>query len=145
MAPSHDAFHLPALSASVAEARRRVLSQLREWGIAEEVRDDAGLVVSELFTNALRHTDSEKIGCELRFNGDLLRVEVADQGCGTLEPREQVSDADQEGGRGLLLVGALSDTWGVRPDKSGRGRVVWADLSSVCAPLRSRHAVTPRG
>ncbi|MBB4895909.1 anti-sigma regulatory factor (Ser/Thr protein kinase) [Streptomyces olivoverticillatus] len=123
-----DAFHFPALNTSVAEARRRVLARLREWGIDEVACDDAQLVVSELFTNAVRHTDSDKVSCQLRINGARLRIEVADQGHTPTEPRARCSGADEESGRGLLLVGALSQAWGVRPDDSGRGRVVWADL-----------------
>ncbi|GGR52856.1 ATP-binding protein [Streptomyces netropsis] len=124
-----DAFHFPALNTSVAEARRRVLARLREWGIDEVACDDAQLVVSELFTNAVRHTDSDKVSCQLRISGARLRIEIADQGHTPTEPRARCSGADEESGRGLLLVGAVSEAWGVRPDDSGRGRVVWADLS----------------
>lgn len=48
-----------------------------------ELRDDASLVVTELFTNAVRHTDSEKITCVLHDCGSVVRVEVTDQGRGT--------------------------------------------------------------
>ncbi|WP_344021806.1 ATP-binding protein [Streptomyces luteireticuli] len=124
------AFHFPALNASVAEARRRVLARLREWGVDETACDDAQLVVSELFTNAVRHTDSDKVSCQVRVSPALLRIEVADHGCASTEPRARCSGADEESGRGLLLVGALSQAWGVRPDDGGgRGRVVWADLA----------------
>ncbi|WFB06662.1 ATP-binding protein [Streptomyces sp. LX-29] len=124
-----DAFSLPALSTSVAEARRRVLARLREWGIGEEVRDNAELIVSELFTNAVRHTSSERVCCEVRAVGPRLRLEVTDQGCARTEPMARPVTVDQEGGRGLMLVEALSDSWGVRPAEGGRGRAVWAHLS----------------
>ncbi|MFH8404160.1 ATP-binding protein [Streptomyces sp. NPDC018019] len=123
-----EAFHLPARRTSVPEARRRVLAVLHEWGAAEQVRDDAELVVSELFTNAVRHTDSEKVGCELAVLGAFLRVEITDQGRGDSAPHVQPGSVDKECGRGLFLVGALSESWGVRPDPTGRGRTVWADL-----------------
>ncbi|MEU3352411.1 ATP-binding protein [Streptomyces sp. NPDC037389] len=123
-----DAFHFPALNTSVAEARQRVLARLREWGIDEVACEDAQLVVSELVTNAVRHTDSEKVSCQLRVSGVAVRIEVADQGDAPTEPRARRSGTDEESGRGLLLVGALSREWGVRPDDSGHGRVVWADL-----------------
>ncbi|MGK5637013.1 ATP-binding protein [Streptomyces sp. URMC 126] len=121
-------FNFPALNASVAEARRRVLARLREWGIDETACDDARLVVSELFTNAVRHTDSDKVSCHLRVSEALVRIEVADHGRASTEPRARCSGTDEESGRGLLLVGALSQAWGVRPDDAGRGRIVWADL-----------------
>ncbi|MET8676578.1 ATP-binding protein [Streptomyces sp. NPDC004647] len=129
-----DAFQFPALRTSVAEARRRVLEQLYEWGVGRECRDSAELVVSELVTNAVCHTDSEKIGCELRFIGARLRVEVADQGCAATAPHPGSGDLDGEGGRGLLLVDALSHAWGVRPAEGGRGHVVWAELECGPAP-----------
>ena len=95
----------------------------------ERARADAELVVSELFTNAVRHTDSVKVSCEVRVIGARLRVEVTDQGRAEAEPRPRNSDASrEEGGRGLLLVGALSADWGVRVDRTGGGKVVWADL-----------------
>ncbi|MEV0280705.1 ATP-binding protein [Streptomyces sp. NPDC050610] len=126
-----DAFHLPARNTSVAEARRRVLARLGEWGVAQVVCEDAELVVSELFTNAVRHTDSDKVSCRLHVSGDRLHVEVADQGYGPDQPRARLSGADEESGRGLLLVGAVSDAWGVRPGEIGRGRVVWAVLAGA--------------
>ncbi|MFI0788822.1 ATP-binding protein [Streptomyces lydicus] len=124
-----DAFHLPARSTSVAEARRRVSALLREWGADQQVRDDVELVVSEVFTNAVRHTDSEKIGCEVALVGAHIRIEITDEGGpGASAPHVQPGSVDKECGRGLFLVGALSDGWGSRPTGNGRGRVVWADL-----------------
>jgi serine/threonine-protein kinase RsbW len=124
-----DVFRLPALSASVADARGRIRARLSEWGLHPAVLDDAGLVVTELFTNAVRHTDSEKITCVLEDDGLVIRLEVADQG-GVSVPVPCVSDADEEGGRGLLLVSVLSLAWGSEPARGGPGRVVWAELDS---------------
>ncbi|GAA3629765.1 ATP-binding protein [Streptomyces chitinivorans] len=127
-----DAFHLPAIGASVAEARRRVLARLTEWDIGTVVRDDAQLVVSELFTNAVRHTDSERVDCELRVTGARLRLAVTDQGAGSAGrvsgAASKAGDAEGENGRGLLLVSALAEAWGVRPGAGGRGHTVWAEL-----------------
>ncbi|MDT3399966.1 ATP-binding protein [Streptomyces sp. B1866] len=117
------------MSASVAEARRRVVGRLSTWGVDAGVRDNAELVVSELFTNAVCHTSSEEIGCYLQLRGTRLRLAVSDQGCAGSEPRARRAGADQEGGRGLALVDALSHAWGVRPDTDGPGRVVWARLA----------------
>jgi anti-sigma regulatory factor (Ser/Thr protein kinase) len=123
-------FRLPASSASVADARRRIRARLTEWGLDAELGDDAGLVVTELFTNAVRHTDSEKITCVLQDCGTAIRVEVTDQGRGAGVPVECAAEADEEGGRGLLLVSALSQSWGSDPAESGRGCVVWAELAA---------------
>jgi anti-sigma regulatory factor (Ser/Thr protein kinase) len=123
-----DAFRLPAVRASVAEARQRVVAQLLEWGVGGETRDSAELVVSELVTNAVCHTNSETIDCELRLTGGRLHVEVADEGYTATEPRPGTGNVDGEGGRGLLLVEALSEEWGVRSRITGQGHAVWAAL-----------------
>lgn len=127
-------FRLPALSASVADARGRIRARLREWGAGAELREDASLVVTELFTNAVRHTDSEKITCVVYDSGSVVRVEVTDQGRGTGVPAPATAGADEEGGRGLLLVSVLSLAWGSDPAEDGTGRVVWAELAAHRPP-----------
>ncbi len=130
--PLRDAFHLPAQDTSVGQARSRVHEKLREWGVTEESCEDARLLVSEMFTNAVRHTDSEKVSCELWVIGVRLRLEVTDEGGSRVcTPQPRGADHDGEGGRGLLLVSVLSDEWGVRPEAEqgrGRGHAVWAEL-----------------
>jgi anti-sigma regulatory factor (Ser/Thr protein kinase) len=136
-------FGLPALGVCVAEARRRVRGRLLEWGVEAGVREDAALVVSELVGNAVRHTVSERIACALGLGprpavlpggtpgGRVLRLEVSDSGGGVTVPAQRRAGFDEEGGRGLLLVGALCSAWGVLPGADGRGRLVWAELTCV--------------
>ncbi|MYS21298.1 ATP-binding protein [Streptomyces sp. SID4948] len=126
---------MPATSASVADARGRVRTRLGEWGADLELCDDASLVITELFTNAVRHTDSEKITCVLQESGAVVRLEVTDQGRGTGVPEPCAAEADEEGGRGLLLVSVLSLAWGSDPADGGAGRVVWAELAAHHAPV----------
>jgi anti-sigma regulatory factor (Ser/Thr protein kinase) len=142
--PLRDAFRLPALDTSVARARRRVLDRLNEWRVDQQACDDAQLLVSELFTNAVRHTASEKVGCELWLVGLRLCLEVTDQGGGgprLLQPHPgDPVDADGESGRGLLLVSVLADDWGIRRSLDGGpggGHAVWAELS--CSPPAGEH------
>ncbi|WP_228083825.1 ATP-binding protein [Streptomyces profundus] len=120
-------FRLPAIPTSAAEARRLTRQQLHEWRAPSDTCDSAQLVISELVTNALRHTDSDSVGCEVRLLGTLLRVAVASDGHG---PRAvpRTAGEDDENGRGLLLVCSLAQVWGVRPHDAGAGHVVWADL-----------------
>lgn len=125
-----DVFRLPAVSTSVAEARRRVLGRLREWNVDAPLCDNAQLVVSELVTNAVRHTDSEKVCCALHLAGVRLRVEVTDQGHGSCAPYSRPVDAEEESGRGLLLVSVVSADWGIRPNHDGVGHCVWAELDA---------------
>lgn len=123
-----DVFCLPARDASVAVARRRVGERLCEWGVAEPVYDDAALVVSELFTNALVHTDSAEITCRVQTTLETVYLAITDQGRGTSGPEVREPE-EAENGRGLLLVNALAELWGVR-NENGSGRTVWAVLSS---------------
>ncbi|MET7640689.1 ATP-binding protein [Streptomyces sp. NPDC005438] len=126
-----DTFRLPAADTSVAVARHLVVNRLREWEVAADSREDAELMVSELFTNAVRHTDSESVSCELWVIGRRLRVEVADEGsvlpCIPI-PRQSPCEGD-EGGRGLMLVSLMAEEWGVRAREQGQGHAVWAELS----------------
>ncbi|MEU8569542.1 ATP-binding protein [Streptomyces pathocidini] len=132
-------FRLPALRTSAAEVRRRVLALLSEWGADGETRDNTELVVSELVTNAVCHTDSESITCELRLSGALLRLRVTDEGRPAAPLRPDPGDTDGEGGRGLLLVEALSHAWGTASAPDGPGHTVWAELPYALAPLARPH------
>jgi len=128
-----DAFPLPAHKTSVATARHRVDQDLAEWGVPESARDDAALIISELFTNALIHTDSLEITCRVLAAQHGLCLSITDQGHGPTGPRVRPADRDEdcddaENGRGLLLVSALAAAWGVATDP-GHGRTVWAVLN----------------
>ncbi|MFE6716001.1 ATP-binding protein [Streptomyces albidoflavus] len=61
---------------------------------------------------------------DVRPGGSELRIEVTDVRGGRW-PTPQHSDSDGESGRGLLLVEALADDWGVRPHHPG-GKTLWA-------------------
>lgn len=122
-------FRLPAVDAAAAEARRRVRQQAVHWRLSREACDNAQLVVSELVTNALRHTASHMIDCELRVRETLLRVAVSSDGVGPSQTPTRAGE-EEENGRGLYLVCALAEHWGVRPQDSGRGHVVWAELAT---------------
>lgn len=120
-----DVFRLPAHGTSVSAARNRITEQLTEWGVGECVHEDAALIVSELFTNALVHTDSSEITCRLQTTAQTVYLAITDQGHGPTGPR--VREPDVESGRGLILVSALAQLWGVNTEQ-GCGRTVWAIL-----------------
>ncbi|MEH0655730.1 ATP-binding protein [Streptomyces scabiei] len=115
----------PGLPDQVAEARLFVAALLQERGVA----DDAVLVVSELATNAVRHTLSGSAGgwflVVVAFRADGVRLEVVDQGGDNVPEMCDVVSQDN-GGRGLWLVSACAKDWGVKDVPSGR--TVWADL-----------------
>jgi hypothetical protein len=94
----------------------------------------AALVVSELVTNAIVHTTSRRVVCELHDGEDLVRIAVRDEGCAPGEPHPSPRRPEEEHGRGLLLVDALCHAWGAH--EHGPGLLVWAELP--------RKADTPR-
>ncbi|MFB9391811.1 SpoIIE family protein phosphatase [Streptomyces coeruleoprunus] len=114
---------------AVMHARRFTARTLRSWSVREEV-DVALLVVSELVTNAIAHTQGE-VRLDLTLAGDRLRVAVNDT-----SPRAPVkatsTDWEATGGRGLLLVEAMTASWGSVP--LGGGKQVWAELFVGSAP-----------
>lgn len=119
---------LPHAPSSVAVARKRLSSELVDSGVYESVVDDASVIVSELLSNALRHARPLPSGqvrvCWLR-RGDLLELEVSDGGAMT-EPRRGPGTLSSLGGRGLGIVEALSEGWGVRHEDGAT--TVWAVL-----------------
>lgn len=119
---------LPHAPSSVAVARKRLSSELVDSGVYETIVDDAAVIVSELISNALRHARPLPSGqvrvCWLR-RGDLLEVEVSDGGAMT-EPRRGPGTLSSLGGRGLGIVEALSEGWGVRHEEGAT--TVWAVL-----------------
>jgi len=121
-----ETFELPAQAVSVADARNRAFERLRQWGIAADVCHTARLVVSELFTNAVLHTDSDRIGCLLHVADDQIRIEVRDQGSYASTPMLRFPRADDERGRGLQLIESLAHAWGVESAGRGLGHIVWA-------------------
>ncbi|MFI6638193.1 ATP-binding protein [Streptomyces sp. NPDC050504] len=122
-------FDLPARAEAVAQSRRILREQLVLWGLDEDFRDTACLVMSELFTNAVVHTDGDRVFGELLCGVDRLRISVRDLGLRFDGPRMRAATADGECGRGLLLVDAVSSAWGAHDASPGPGRVVWAELA----------------
>ncbi|MFC7842560.1 SpoIIE family protein phosphatase [Streptomyces sp. NPDC057382] len=108
---------------AVMHARRFSARTLRSWGVVEEA-DTVLLVVSELVTNALVHTQGA-VRVDLTLAADRLRVTVSDS-----SPRAPakpvVVDWEATGGRGLFLVEAVSAAWGSVP--VGGGKQVWSEL-----------------
>ncbi|MGW7288492.1 ATP-binding protein [Streptomyces sp. NPDC054847] len=110
---------------SVGTAREFARQALAAWGWGARA-DDITLCVSELATNALVHGVPPGRGylLRLRLSEDgTLRVEVHDSGGG----RPGVRTPDGESGRGLLLVAALADRWGIGPREPGK--VVWCEFA----------------
>ncbi|WP_260461349.1 ATP-binding protein [Streptomyces sp. WAC04114] len=120
-------FELAAHPGSPAQARRLTRARLTGWSVCEDTCDSAALVVSELVTNAIVHTASTHIACELLDGDDLVRIAVRDEGCAPGQPHAASrTRPEEEHGRGLLLVDALCHSWGAH--ENGPGLLVWAEL-----------------
>ncbi|MGW2650516.1 ATP-binding protein [Streptomyces sp. NPDC001393] len=128
--PCAAAFELPGQPAAVGTARRVVEDLLTAWGVPDGPLSDALLVTSELVTNALVHAAGERIACRLHGTADRIRIEVEDQDGGPTLPAARCPAPDEQHGRGLFLVDALSRDWGVTPVSGRPARVVWAELPS---------------
>ena len=102
--------------------RRISTAKLRICGLAV-LMDDAKLLVSELVTNALRYGEGEEI--EFRLIITLHELLIAVNDGSAHRPELKVVGDSSETGRGLFLVAALADDWGVSPD----GTTTWCTLS----------------
>jgi hypothetical protein len=104
--------------------------------------DDLLLLATELVTNSVRHSPAGAaggVGVDVRLAPDRIRVEVRDPGSGFQHVPHQPGSLS-EGGRGLFLVEAISDDWGVG---AGEQTAVWFELSidryEPPPPTRSDH------
>ncbi|WP_210578677.1 ATP-binding protein [Streptomyces sp. GESEQ-4] len=121
----HCTVELQALPSRIGQVRRIVSAQLRYWHL-DTLIDRAALGVTELLTNVHQHAQPDKMcTVEIELLLDRLMVSVHDH-----DPRlPEVGDADTLAtcGRGLAMVAAVSESWGVRPDGES-GKVVWFTL-----------------
>lgn len=120
-------WRFPAELTSGARARVQLGPLLLSWGLAD-LLDDAELLLSELVNNAVVHAGSQ-VTVNLSRHNDVLHVEVTDHGPGAL--RLVDSDLDDTDGRGLMLVDAISSTWGT--DVKGPAKTVWFQLRPSAA------------
>ena len=126
---------LPPVARSARAARDLVARTCLDWGCSSSV-GTATLVVSELVTNAMLHAGTDLTVSVARC-GPRVRIAVRDANGRPPEPRRP--DTSQIAGRGMLLVAAVSEEWGVLPTGDG-GKVVWAVLP---AGARSAHGDSP--
>jgi anti-sigma regulatory factor (Ser/Thr protein kinase) len=112
-------------------ARRLISHRLNEWGhpYTSPANETVTLIAAELTANAVRHGHVPGRDFHLRLAAaeGFLRVEVTDTRAERL-PVPGAPYPDGESGRGLLLVDALADDWGVTPRPAAPGKTVWAEL-----------------
>jgi anti-sigma regulatory factor (Ser/Thr protein kinase) len=113
---------LPCEPRAVGHARRWLVQRLHRWSAAQAV-DVVELLASEIVTNAVVHATTDLL-VRLEHLGDRVRVAVTD-GRSTVPSRRDFA-TDAPGGRGMGLVDALADAWGVEVVE--RGKVVWFEV-----------------
>lgn len=112
------------MSAGAPALARRAVEAM--W-LGDAARDAAMLLVSELVSNAVRHSGAgaaDSISVHLEVSGGALRMSVTDPGPG-FAPDAGRREPGIGGGFGLFLVDRLADAWGVETDV---GTTVWLEL-----------------
>jgi anti-sigma regulatory factor (Ser/Thr protein kinase) len=114
------------------DAPSAVRDALRDRGshLSPQMRDDLLLLLTEVVTNAVRHsgaTSGDPIRIVINENRQCIRVEVTDAGGGFAKPDRLVPDLTKTGGLGLVLVDRLSRAWGT--GRTAKGSIVWFELA----------------
>jgi anti-sigma regulatory factor (Ser/Thr protein kinase) len=116
--------HLAPEATAPHTARAFVRRTLHEWSL-DALGDVTELLVSELVANVVIHAHSA-MTLRAELGGQVLHVAVED---GSTElPVVASSDADDEHGRGMLLIAALADRWGA--ERRSGGKTVWFSLDA---------------
>ena len=117
---------LSAVPESAAAARRFINEICNAAELGENICATASLLTSELVTNAIRYGGSRAV-LEAAAPGGVLRVSVRDDNPAlpVVGPHPSLT---AESGRGLQLVSALADDWGVEHEGEGEGKAVWFEL-----------------
>jgi anti-sigma regulatory factor (Ser/Thr protein kinase) len=123
-----------------ARAARAFVSEV--LGSGHPCRDSAILLVSEIFSNSVRHSGSgapgETVTVAIISGDSVVRVEVTDRaGQGTPELRP--AGREEEDGRGLQIVAGLAARWGWR--RRGERMVTWAEIQALLDPMQ--HSAAP--
>lgn len=117
---------LAAVPQAVGHGRAWSRETMKEWQL-DHMTDVVAQLVSELVTNSIEHADTSCVRVLLMLSAGILRVDVTDDDVVSLPVRAQAG-ADDTAGRGLEIVEALSDRWGVHI--SATAKSVWCELVS---------------
>ncbi|MFD8234623.1 ATP-binding protein [Streptomyces sp. NPDC059696] len=120
--PAQYAMRLTVGAHAPRHVRRIVRSFLQEWRMPE-LSDAVELGVTELLANVVRHVPDRRCALLLLRQRTGVRVEVTD-GSDELPRLPDTVDTQAENGRGLLLLDATADKWGVSTWSEG-GKTVW--------------------
>ena len=121
----------PATPMSVPKARDWARSLLALGG-PSSILDNTLLLLSEVVTNAITHSDSAhshsgQVTVQITRLGTTVQVEVTDAGSSTTTPAVRTPALTDDGGRGLWLVDTLADEWGFQHHETSA--LVWFRLT----------------
>jgi anti-sigma regulatory factor (Ser/Thr protein kinase) len=125
--PLRSHLELGALPGAVPCARLHARQVLWEWGLSQ-FSENAEMLVAELMTNAIQASLSAEriLPVRLRLSSDQSRLLIQVQDTNRYPPAPAGSAGDDEGGRGLLIVDAISTKWGWDTKEDHSGKTVWA-------------------
>ncbi len=124
--------HFPATAAAVPEVCTSTVRTLTAWSVDSAAVDVAELLSCELASNAVKASrPDDPVAMRLTVCDAVLTVEMWD--ASTVLPVLTAPHPDQEGGRGLMLVDAVSLRWAWYLPRAG-GKVIWAQLPATTHP-----------
>ncbi len=125
MSALHASVDLVPHMTAARTARRSASELLLLWSVPSGLVEDIALVVSELVTNAVQHAHQDApMELVLTLTDQVVRVSLSD---GSPDhPRRREASATDEGGRGMAIVDALADRWGVAPQPVGK--CIWFEI-----------------
>ncbi|MYY03638.1 MULTISPECIES: ATP-binding protein [unclassified Streptomyces] len=137
---------------AVALARLHTADVLSGWGVSADAVETAQLLVSELATNAVRHSEDgeepppflsqssvQTFELLLEVVSGAVRLSVWDRDA--RPPVLKEVGVDATGGRGVFIVAAMSRAWGYYPARDAPGKVVWAEVAlAATGPNEGRDA-----
>ncbi|MFF5019479.1 ATP-binding protein [Streptomyces sp. NPDC001165] len=135
------AVEFPAALEAIPPARRELHTLLCKSGLAG-IADIVALAAEELMANAVAHgchglAPDTTVDMAITCDGRQVTLKVEDPSSDL--PCVLPGTSDEEGGRGMLLVDAFTDRWGVeKPSTGGAGKAVWMELA--CSPAEGAEA-----
>jgi serine phosphatase RsbU (regulator of sigma subunit)/anti-sigma regulatory factor (Ser/Thr protein kinase) len=127
--PREARIRLVSHAASLGPLRELLRRLLRSWRLDDASDGDVQLLTTELAANVINHAGDPSMTVIVRYLGTVVRVEVGDGSRAQPRPRH-ASDEDIDG-RGLALVEALAQAWGVQPTRTGKR--VWFEVPASSA------------
>ncbi|MFE5243644.1 MULTISPECIES: SpoIIE family protein phosphatase [unclassified Streptomyces] len=115
----------------LSEARSIVRQALKDWDLAG-LADDAELVTGELLVNVLLHTEGGAVLTLEVLPEPVRRIRLSVQDRSSVWPRRRTPGETSTSGRGLLLLDAVAERWGIEP--RGEGKAVWCEIGPPPQP-----------